>query len=84
MSGTLEYFNVSGSDVYRLLTKIEQALDSEEVNVNTAVVTMLAGALLVQQPDLSGEQVVEGVKGLSEWISMFLSSQHPVEKKDIN
>lgn len=76
---TITYTKASGVELERIIGIMEHAL----INENPSHVTMacLAVAIMLQSPDISAKQLVEGVKGASEWIALFVSSvDQPLEK----
>lgn len=83
MTGQITYTTASGSDIERIMDKIEDALEGEATS--HIMISCLALALIYQYPNISVEQLEEGVRGASEWISMFISDiVTPAKKENMN
>lgn len=81
MSGTIKYTQVSGIDIKRIIDKIEPVINNEEhSHVMMACLVITIGML---KPDITLDQLIEGVKGASEWISLFVA-ELPGEETSIN
>ncbi len=71
MSGPIVETQASNTEVERLADKLIPVLEGEERSL--AVITLLTLTLSIVQPDITADQVFAGVKGMSEWICMFLA-----------
>lgn len=83
MTGSITYSTASGSDVGRIVEKIENSLVGEPQDL--VRMACLALAIYYSNPNIDSVKIVEGVRGASEWIALFLSDiDSPTEPKDMN
>lgn len=71
---SITYIKVGGSDVQRIVDKIEDVIEHED-NTHVSIACIVL-AIVAQEPDIEPEQLVEAVKGVSEYLAAYLS---PVE-----
>lgn len=70
-TGSIRYTKVSGVDVERIISKIEPHIEGEQrSHIMMACLIVAIGML---KPDITLDKLVEGVKGASEWISLFVA-----------
>lgn len=62
----------TGADIERIMKKIEPVVADEMVA--DVLMTMLAMAILLQEPYISLEDLTKGVDGASKWICEFLNT----------
>ena len=72
MSQTVVKMEATGHEIEAVIRSMEPALEGKDAN--HVMMACLALALYIQEPDLTPEQVAEGVEGASQWISLFISS----------
>ena len=63
----------SAEDVQKIVQKIGPLLDGE--NLQHILLACLFIVFVIQNPDISRDDLAEGVKGASEWVAMFLDSK---------
>jgi hypothetical protein len=79
----MSLIHTSTEDVHRIIYKIEQAVDDEDDD--DIMVACLSMALFYQFPHISISQLVEGVRGVSEWMVAFADSlDTPKSKENMN
>ena len=71
MNEPITYTKASGADIDRILTLMESVLSGQDEQ--HIVMACLALALMIQIPNIKLEQITAGVKGASEWITLFAS-----------
>ena len=70
--GLIQEIYATGMDVHNIVEKIEPVLAGlPRGHVLIALMTM---AIIIQHPEITPEQLQEGVKGLSQWMALFLST----------
>lgn len=74
------YTTTSGKDVEQLVGKIEKVIEGKDTTL--IQIACLSIVLMIQEPNLTTEQLLSGVKGISEWMSMFFSA--PTDPKQAN
>jgi hypothetical protein len=71
-SGSVREISATGADVQMIVEQIEPILMGfPRHHVLIACITL---AMLMQHPDISPTQLQEGVKGVSQWMALFLST----------
>lgn len=71
----ISYTRTSGKDIAELVDNIEKVVDghpSAHVSVSCMIV-----AILAQKPTVTKEVLQEAVKGVSDWLSMYLTETSP-------
>jgi len=66
--------HASGVDISRIIHKMEPAIENEERHL--VLIACLSIACLVMDPDLTPEQLTDGVAGASEWMSLYLANRN--------
>ena len=77
MTGPIIETQATGPEVERLADKIIPILEGEERSL--AVITMLTLVLSIVKPEITSDEVFGGVKGISEWMCMYLADQPKVQ-----
>jgi hypothetical protein len=78
----------SGEEIGPIVTKIEEVL--ADVPRTHALIALTSVVLLLQCPDISTEQMYEGVKDVSRFVCMWLAgsevdeSTDPIDKSKMN
>lgn len=62
--------SASGDEIFEIITGIEEAV--EGYTRSHIIIALLALAITTQKPDVTPEEIQAGVKGVSEWICLFL------------
>lgn len=62
----------TGEEVYQLVCQIEPILIG--VDRAKAIMACLSIALILQNPDLTPQEIQEGVRGASQWMCLYLST----------
>lgn len=68
----------TGEQIGPVVAKIEEAL--ADVSRTHALIALISVVLLLQHPDISAEQMYEGVKDISRFTCMWLSDGHPSDE----
>lgn len=76
MEGSFTYATVQGKDMSDLIGKMEKVLIGQSQEL--VLMACLAVALAIEVPGIQGPMLAEGVRGLTEWIALFASSQEYV------
>jgi hypothetical protein len=80
MSAIITEATASSQEIFDVIEKIEPAIDGiRESHVVMALLTMV---LAIQKPDLSAEELGNGVKEVSRFVCMLLDS--PTDKSKMN
>ncbi len=73
MTQPLQYRETEASEVRRVATNIANVVVEESIDtIHVACLSLALGVMAVKP--LTPKQLHEGVKGCSEWMSMFLDS----------
>lgn len=77
----ITYAHATAAQVSKLCERVFNVLEGENPNqVNIACLTI---AMLIQVPEITPENLVEGVKGASEWIALYGDTlRNPTELKN--
>ncbi len=67
----IESDSATGEEVYEVVAKIEPNLVG--VSRKLAIIACIAIAVTAMNPDMTEDEVQEGVKGCSEWIALYAS-----------
>ena len=67
---SITYTSASGVDIERIARKIETIAEGERIG--HIVMACMVIALTFQHPDIEIDDLIEGVKGATEWITCFL------------
>ena len=78
---SISYQQASGSDINRILDKIDNAVVGEPQHM--IVIAMLAGAVLYQDPGIEMKRLEEIVKDASEWLATQMTPM-PVNARELN
>ncbi len=73
MSSPINHDYAEGKDVSRVISKIETAIGEDE-DETVVLMACLSLALMIQHPQISNRQLMDGVLGSSEWIALYLTS----------
>lgn len=68
---SITYIKADGSDIKRLVDKIENVIDGE--HITHVSIACLVVAILAQRPDIDPDEMQETVKGVSEYMAACLS-----------
>jgi hypothetical protein len=68
----------TGEEIGPVVAKIEQALG--DVSRTHALIALLSVVLLIQHPDISAEQMYEGVREISRFTCMWLAGPDSTEE----
>jgi len=80
MTQPLRYVQIAGSELSRIASLIVDAIETEESN--HVIMACLAVALTAKaSPNITPQQVIEGVQGASEWLATYLADLHAKELK---
>jgi hypothetical protein len=80
LNNPIGYVTLDGRNLERLIDKVEDAIVGEPINEICAALTFLMVSL--QHPDEEGPKIAEAVKGISEWLTLFMDKTPP--KKEMN
>lgn len=72
--------HASEDEVDEVIGAVEDVISGR--NPAHCVMAFLALAIILQKPQASREEVIDGVKGASEWIALYLSQVDENEGKD--
>ncbi len=71
----------TGADVERLIRlKLLPAIADEDRSL--ILISLMTLTLTLMKPDITGEEIQDGVKGMSEWMCLFLSTGDESELPD--
>jgi hypothetical protein len=73
----LSHISTNGADVKALLDELAPILTDKDSGL--VLMTSLSIAFLVQDPDISAEKLVDGIKAASEFIALYLSEAPELE-----
>ena len=82
---SIEQSKASGEDVSRVVGRMSDIFKNEENHI--ILMSALSIAIMVQQPDVTPEQLKAGVLGASQWIALYLTSieeSGTIPKEQIN
>jgi hypothetical protein len=72
---------IPGNEVERIISQlIFPAVENEERS--SVIISLLTLALTLMKPDITAEEIQEGVKGTSEWMVLFLSGSYEDDDLD--
>ncbi len=69
MGNPVAYVEIPETEIMDIMQIVGRALDGKAEN--TVFLGLLALAVFMRNPSMDGDQLKEGVKGASEWISMY-------------
>lgn len=64
---------VPGDEIVGIALDLEEALDG--VPRNHAIIALLSVVVTILNPDLSVQEIQDGVRGASEWLCLFLEGR---------
>lgn len=71
INNMIEEVSATGEEVHAVIAALEPILLN--VKPSLAVIACIEIAIVAQNPELTVDQLHEGVKGCSQWIAMYLT-----------
>lgn len=75
MTELMQEASASSQTIFEIVSKIESVLLGEKRS--DVVIACLSIALTLQEPDITAQQLHDGVSGASKWMCLFLSGDDP-------
>lgn len=72
MADKITYNTATGAQLERIVMMMETTLKNE--NKNHVMMACLSLVLILQVPDISGQQLIDGVRDVSEWVALYAST----------
>lgn len=75
----VEETTATGEEINAIIARLEPALWNQRRS--HVIIAMLSLALSLQNPELTAEELQEGVRGVSQWIALFLTGKDTEDSK---
>jgi hypothetical protein len=78
----ITYTQASGADIEKIVARISTVIKGEPINhVGMACLSI---AVMLQDPNITPEKLVQAVKGASEWIACFTDATNSNTPETVN